>query len=29
MQRSFLYCFGTDLIGHHNVGFRLVLEGMP
>ena len=29
MQRSFHYCFGTDLIAHHNVGFRLVLEGMP
>ena len=24
---SFHYCFGGDLIGHHNVGFRLVREG--
>jgi formylglycine-generating enzyme required for sulfatase activity len=24
---AFHYCFGADLVGHHNVGFRLVLEG--
>jgi hypothetical protein len=24
---DFHYCFGADLVGHHNVGFRLVLEG--
>jgi hypothetical protein len=24
---TFHYCFGGDLVGHHNVGFRLVLEG--
>jgi formylglycine-generating enzyme required for sulfatase activity len=24
---DFHYCFGGDLVGHHNVGFRLVLEG--
>jgi eukaryotic-like serine/threonine-protein kinase len=26
LMASFHYCFGADLIGHHNVGFRLVLE---
>ena len=26
---AFQYCFGADLVGHHNVGFRLVLEGGP
>jgi formylglycine-generating enzyme required for sulfatase activity len=24
---GFHYCFGGDLVGHHNVGFRLVLQG--
>jgi hypothetical protein len=28
MTRSFHYCFGADLVGHHNVGFRVVLEGL-
>jgi hypothetical protein len=25
---GFHYCFAGDLIGHHNVGFRLVLQGV-
>jgi formylglycine-generating enzyme required for sulfatase activity len=27
MVSAFQYCFQGDLVGHHNVGFRLVLEG--
>jgi hypothetical protein len=27
MARAFHYCFGSDLVGHHNVGFRIVLAG--
>jgi hypothetical protein len=27
MESAFHYCFGADLVGHHNVGFRLVLAG--
>ena len=27
MDLTFHYCFPGDLVGHHNVGFRVVLEG--
>jgi hypothetical protein len=27
IQLDFHYCFPGDLVGHHNVGFRVVLEG--
>ena len=27
MALTFHYCFPGDLVGHHNVGFRVVLEG--
>jgi hypothetical protein len=27
MESAFHYCFGADLVGHHNVGFRVVLDG--
>jgi formylglycine-generating enzyme required for sulfatase activity len=29
LRADFHYCFGADLVGHHNVGFRLVLEAGP
>jgi formylglycine-generating enzyme required for sulfatase activity len=29
IELGFHYCFGGDLVGHHNVGFRVVLEGAP
>jgi hypothetical protein len=29
IELGFHYCFPDDLVGHHNVGFRMVLEGLP